>query len=225
MPELSILEILKYALKSLMNSKVFILILLEIAIFAVSVIFYKLMNKKTVKYTAVGASLVILMFYIVNYISTVKIFLNNVTTKLVELIYFPTTLEFVLVMLFSFTIMIITLRSKTSNKILKFINSVLPITISFIFLSIIEYINANNIAFDEFSVFSNPIMMSLYELSMGLFVLWIIGLIIYKIDVFVINKIVIVDESELPDRNVEIYLPKKKEVEEEIELPRLKSQI
>ena len=68
MPELSILEILKYALKSLMDSKVFILILLEIAIFAVSVIFYKLMDKKVVKYTAVGSSLVILMFYIVNYI-------------------------------------------------------------------------------------------------------------------------------------------------------------
>ena len=43
MPELSILEIIKYAVKSLMGSKVFILILLEIAIFAVSVIFYKLM--------------------------------------------------------------------------------------------------------------------------------------------------------------------------------------
>ena len=216
MPELSILEILKYALKSLMDSKVFILILLEIAIFAVSVIFYKLMDKKVVKYTAVGSSLVILMFYIVNYISTVKVFLNNVTTKLVELIYFPTTLEFVLVMILSFTIMIVTLKSKNTNKILKFINSVFPIAISFIFLSIIEYINTNNIAFDEFSVFSNPIMMSLYELSMGLFVLWIIGLIIYKIDVFIINRIVIVDESELPDRNVEIYLPKRKEVEEEI---------
>ena len=143
MPELSILEILKYALKSLMDSKVFILILLEIAIFAVSVVFYKLMDKKVVKYTAVGSSLVILMFYIVNYISTVKVFLNNVTTKLVELIYFPTTLEFVLVMIFSFTIMIVTLKSKNTNKILKFINSVLPLTISFIFLSIIEYMSVS----------------------------------------------------------------------------------
>ena len=118
-----VLEILKYALKSLMDSKVFILILLEIAIFAVSVIFYKLMDKKVVKYTAVGSSLVILMFYIVNYISTVKVFLNNVTTKLVELIYFPTTLEFVLVMILSFTIMIVTLKSKNTNKILKFISN------------------------------------------------------------------------------------------------------
>lgn len=224
MPELSILEIIKYSIKSLFGSKVFILILLELAIFAVSVIFYKLMDKKIIRYTSISASLIILLFYVVNYVTTIKIFLNNVSSKIVELIYFPTTLEFVMVMIISFSIMFITLKSKKSNKILKFINSILPITISFIFLSIIEYINTNNIAFDELSVFSNPIMMSLYELSMGLFVLWIIGLIIYKVDTFIINKIVIVDESALPLKNVEVNLPKTKD-EEEIELPKLKSQI
>ena len=111
---------------------------------------------------------------------------------------------------------------KQKNKYIKFINTVLPISISFIFLSIIEYINKNNIAFDEFSVFSNPILMSLYELATGLFISWIIGLIIYKIDVFIINRITIVSEEDLPKE--EYFLPKKR-VEEEIELPKLKSQI
>lgn len=224
MPELSILEIIKYAVKSLMGSKVFILILLEIAIFAISVIFYKLMDKKIVKYTSIGASLIVLVFYVINYVSTIKIFLKNVSTKLVELIYFPTTLEFILILSLSFLIMFITLRSKKAPKFLKFANSVLPISISFIFLSIIEYINKNNIAFDEFSVFSNPILMSLYELAMGLFAVWMIALIIYKVDKFIIDKIVIVDEEDLPNKNIEIDLPKKV-YEEEIELPKLKSQI
>lgn len=224
MPELSILEIMKYAVKSLMGSKVFILLLLELAIFSISIIFSKLMNKKVVKYTSIISSLVVLSFYCVNYVHTIKIFLNNISTKLIELIYFPTTLEFALVMVTSFVIMFVTLKSKKSNNVIKFINSVLPISISFVFLSIIEYINKNNIAFDEFSVFSNPIMMSLYELAMGLFISWIIGLIIYKIDVFIINRIVIVDESELPNKNIEIEMPKKI-YEEEIELPKLKSEI
>ena len=38
MPELSIIEIIKYAIKSLMSSKVFILILLELALLLLSVI-------------------------------------------------------------------------------------------------------------------------------------------------------------------------------------------
>lgn len=224
MPELSILEIVKYAIKSLIGSKVFVLILLELAILAIAIIFYKIMNKKIVKYTSIISSLIILLFYVLNYVSTIKIFLKNVSTKLVELIYFPTTLEFVIIMILSFGIMFYTLFNKKSNKIVKFINSLLPISISFIFLSIIEYINNNNITFDEFNVFSNPILMSLYELATGLFIAWIIGLIIYKIDVFIINRIVIVDESELPNKLIELEIPKKIE-EEEIELPRLKSEI
>lgn len=221
MPELSIIEIIKYAIKSLMSSKVFILILLELALLLVSGIFYRLMNKKTVKYTSIIASIIILLFYIVNYIRTIKVFLNNVSTKLLEFIYFPTTLEFMIILSLSCLICIYTLI-KQKNKYIKFINTVLPISISFIFLSIIEYINKNNIAFDEFSVFSNPILMSLYELATGLFISWIIGLIIYKIDVFIINKITIVSEEDLPKE--EYFLPKKR-VEEEIELPKLKSQI
>lgn len=224
MPELSILEIIKYAIKSLMGSKVFILILLELGIFAISIIFSKLMNKKVVKITSIISSLIILSFYVINYVSTINIFLKNVSTKLVELIYFPTTLEFVIIMILSFAIMFYTLINKKSNKAVKFINTLLPISISFIFLSIIEYINKNNIAFDEFSVFSNPIMMSLYELGTGLFIAWIIGLIIYKIDVFIINRIVIVDESELELNNMEIEIPSKI-IEEEIELPKLKGEI
>lgn len=221
MPELSIIEIIKYAIKSLMSSKVFILILLELALLLVSGIFYRLMNKKTVKYTSIIASIIILLFYIVNYISTIKVFLNNVSTKLLEFIYFPTTLEFMIILSLSCLICIYTLI-KQKNKYIKFINTVLPISILFIFLSIIEYINKNNIAFDEFSVFSNPILMSLYELATGLFISWIIGLIIYKIDVFIINRITIVSEEDLPKE--EYFLPKKR-VEEEIELPKLKSQI
>lgn len=221
MPELSIIEIIKYAIKSLMSSKVFILILLELALLLVSGIFYRLMNKKAVKYTSIIASIIILLFYIVNYISTIKVFLNNVSTKLLEFIYFPTTLEFMIILSLSCLICIYTLI-KQKNKYIKFINTVLPISISFIFLSIIEYINKNNIAFDEFSVFSNPILMSLYELATGLFISWIIGLIIYKIDVFIINRITIVSEEDLPKE--EYFLPKKR-VEEEIELPKLKSQI
>ncbi len=221
MPELSIIEIIKYAIKSLMSSKVFILILLELALLLVSVIFYRLMNKRIVKYTSIIASIIILLFYIVNYISTIKVFLNNVSTKLLEFIYFPTTLEFMIILSLSCLICIYTLI-KQKNKYIKFINTVLPISISFIFLSIIEYINKNNIAFDEFSVFSNPILMSLYELATGLFISWIIGLIIYKIDVFIINRITIVSEEDLPKE--EYFLPKKR-IEEEIELPKLKSQI
>lgn len=226
MPELSILEIIKYAFDSLMQSKVFILLILELAILVISFIFRRLMDKKLVNRTSAIASLVVFGFYISNYTETVITFINNVSTKFIELIYFPTTLEFMGVMIISLIIMAVTLISKKSHWLLKLINSIFPITISFLFLCIIEYINTNSIPFDEFSVFTNPILMSLYELAMGVFVTWIIGLSVYKIDKIIISSVN--STEEIPkEQLVTITLPKVKEVvknndEEELELPKLK---
>ena len=129
MQELSIIEVFKNVFTTLMNSEVFALLLFEIAILLVALVFSKLMNKKVVIKTCVIASLVVAGFYLSNYISTVVTFINNVSTRLIELIYFPTTLEFIVVMIISFMIMITTLLNKKSSKVLKVINSVLPISV------------------------------------------------------------------------------------------------
>lgn len=223
MPELSLFEIVKYALKSLVNSEVFILVLLELAILIIAVIFRRLMNKKVVNNTSIIASLIVLGFYISNYVSTVLVFIDNVSTRLVEVIYFPTTLEFMLVMVVSLVIMGATLVSNNTNKYLKIFNSVLPLTISFLFLSIIEYINVNNIPFDEFSVFTNPILMSLYELSMGLFMSWIIALLVIKIDKFIINSITNTNEVKESNLNLVTVTVPSKLKSDEVELPKLKN--
>lgn len=220
MPELSLIEILKNAFSSLIDSKALVLVVLEIAILMIMLVFSKIMNKKVVYTTSLIASFVVLGFYVTNYLDTIGIFLNNVSTRLIEFLYFPTTLEFVIVMVVSFIIMGITYLDKKSNKFLKLINTILPMFISFLFLCIIEYINNNNIAFDEFSVFTNPVLMSLYELAMGIFILWFVGLIIYKIDLFILSRVKTTTDS--VDDLVTIHLPKLK-TEEEIEMPRLKA--
>lgn len=216
MEQLTSIEIVKEAMKTLIESKVFILILLELALFVTFIIFNKFMNKKVVKYTSIFASITIFGFYILNYVNTLKVFIDNVSTKLMELIYFPTTLEYVLVMSVSLIIMVITLLSK-KKVLFKTINTMIPLSISFLFLCIIEYINKNNIPFDEFSVFTDTILMSLYELAMGLFIIWILGLVVYEIDMFIISKI---DEEEtVPSlKQIDYY----DEDEELVELPKLK---
>ena len=176
------------------------------------------MNKKIVIRTCIFTSIIVLGLYISNYITTLITFINNVTTRFIEFIYFPTTLEFVVVMVISFTIMLVTLFNNKSSKIVKFINSALPIGISFLFLSIIEYINKTKIEFNEFSVFTDPTLTSLYELAMGLFLAWIVGLILYKIDMYVINK---VSSSKVTEDLVTVDLSKLDQVDD-IEMPKLK---
>ena len=116
---------------------------------------------------------------------------------------------------------------------------IIPIIISFIFLCIIENINVMNISFNEFSVFTDPTLMSLNEAAIALFVAWIISLAIYKVDVLLINNM---NAKKVVEHKVlevqEIVLPKVQqseslvtvnlkpiEEEEEIEMPRLKNSL
>lgn len=227
MQELSLLEVISNALTTLMSSQVFGLLIFEIIILIVALIFSKLIDKKMVRTTCIFTSLIVLVFYISNYVSTVVTFINNVSTRLMELIYFPTTLEFIGMLVVSFAIMIITLLNKKSTKLIKTINTVVPITISFILLGIIEYINTYNIEFDEFSVFSNEILSSLYQLGMGLFIAWLIGLVVYKVDKYVIHKAALVNEVDNTNDLTTVKVPdfNSTETDEDVEMPKLKEQI
>ncbi len=223
MAELSILEMIKYTIKAFLDSKVIVLLVLEALILLVSFVFSKVMNKKVVHVTSIFASLTILGFYITNYVGTIKVFIDNISTQIVELIYFPSTLEFFIVMALSILIMLVTLLHKKSSTLLKVINTSVPITISFLFLCIIEYINTNEVAFDEFSVFTNPVLMSLYELAMGVFISWIIVLLVIKVDKVIIHQVTLPKLKEKTSL-VTVDLSQLDE-DEEIELPRLKSKV
>lgn len=243
MKELSLIQILSNSFAALINSKVFVLFILELTILILAYAYSKIMNKKVVRRVSIASSLIVLLFYVLDYIDTLRVFLDNVSKQFIELMYFPTTLEFTVVMLISFVIMIISLVSKKSNKILKFVNTFIPIFISFLFLSIIEYINSNSIPFNEYSVFTDPTLMSLNEFAMGIFIAWIISLIIYFIDNMIIkhmNAKEIINDNYVPNVQ-EITIPKSEtkvkvnepivielddeEEQEEIELPKLKNKI
>lgn len=241
MKELSLVQILSNSFSALLNLKVFVLFILELAILILFYSYSKIMNKEVVKRVSMITGLIVLLFYVLDYIDTLRIFVNNVSKQIIELMYFPTTLEFTIVMIISFVIMAITLVNKKSSKILKIINSFIPLFISFLFLSIIEYINSNSIPFNEYSIFTDPTLMSLNELAMGVFVAWIISLVIYFIDNMIIrnmnakeiindNYVPSVQEITIPKSKIKVKVneplivdPEENNEHEEIELPKLKS--
>ncbi len=189
MKELSILQIITTAFNAAKDSKVLVLIGLEILLLIVHTVFKNLMDKKLNDRVCLASGLLLIGFYLVNYINTILVFVNNVSAKAIELIYFPTTLEFVIVMILSIIISVYTLL-KSKKTSLKIINVLVPSIISFLFFCIIENVNSLGIDFNEFSVFTDSTLMSLHEMAMGLFISWLIGLILYKLDSYLINKAV-----------------------------------
>ena len=242
MKELTLGEILANAFTALVNSEVFILVILELAILLLAMSFSKVTHKKVIKVVATTASLVVAGFYAFNYIDTISTFLDNATTRAMEYLYFPTTLEFVVTMIISFIIMIVTLLNKKEKLIVKVINVAIPVIISFLFFSIIEYMNGANIAFNEYAIYTEPVLMSLNETAIGLFAAWIVSLLMYKLDSLIIkkvnakriveDKVLYVDEIKLDEQQtsntlvtVSVDSIPAEEDEEEIEMPRLKSQL
>src|SRR5574344_400538 len=235
MTELSLIEIIKFALKALINSKVFILVILELSVIITGIVFSHVINKKMVRNVSIGASALLLIFYLMNYINALTMFINNVSTQFIEFIYFPSTLEFAAVMLISIIIMSVTLINKKYNKVLKVVNTIIPISISLLLLCMIEYINESGITFNEFSIFTDTNLMSLNELAMTLFIIWIIGLIVYKIDMLIINNMnektivempIEKDETKEYANLIKVDLNSisyKDNDDDEIEMPKLKS--
>lgn len=235
MTELSLIEIIKFALKALINSKVFILVILELSVIITGIVFSHVINKKMVRNVSIGASALLLIFYLMNYINALTMFINNVSTQFIEFIYFPSTLEFASVMLISIIIMSVTLINKKYNKVLKVVNTIIPISISLLLLCMIEYINESGITFNEFSIFTDTNLMSLNELAMTLFIIWIIGLIVYKIDMLIINNMnektivempIEKDETKEYANLIKVDLNSisyKDNNDDEIEMPKLKS--
>lgn len=224
MKELSIIEIISTAFNAVKDSKVIVLFGFELLILLIHLVFKKSMDKKLNNRVSLGASLLLLGFYLVNYINTLKVFVDNISTKLLDLIYFPTTLEFIIVVILSIIISIYTLV-KSKKTSLKVINVLVPTIISFLFFCIIENVNTLELDFNEFSVFTNSTLMSLHELAMGLFVSWIIGLILYRIDEFVINKAVNeVYEVDYDYKTVNaLSIDEINNEDEELEMPKLKT--
>ena len=225
MKELSILEIISTAFNAAKDSKVLVLIGLEILILLIHLVFSKLIDKKLNNRVCLASSLLLLGFYLINYINTISVFVNNVSAKVIELIYFPTTLEFVVVMILSIIISLYTLL-KSKKTGLKIINVLVPSIISFLFFCIIENVNSLGIDFNEFSVFTDSTLMSLHELAMGLFISWLVGLVLYRIDTYLINKAV----SEVYDIDYKYSTVNSltidevnNDVEEELDMPKLKT--
>ncbi len=223
MKELSIIEIITTAFNAVKDSKIIVLFGLELLILLIHLVFKKSMDKKINNRVSLGASLLLLGFYLVTYINALKVFVDNVSTKLLDLIYFPTTLEFIIVVILSIIISIYTLV-KSNKTSLKIVNILVPTIISFLFFCIIENVNTLELDFNEFSVFTNSTLISLHELAMGLFISWIIGLILYKIDEYVINKAVNeVYETDYNYKTVNaLSIDEINNQDEELEMPRLK---
>ena len=193
-----------------------------IGIFAFSMVlmiilfFYSRLNKKIIKYVFIGLYIVI-GFAIIKYGSYFLTSLDSFVTLFMANIYFPIIPVYIVIMLISFIIMIITLSSKKKSRVVKIINTVFFTLIQMLFAVFIYIVESNDIDLsNNTGLYTNDQTMTLLELGMGLFFIWMIILLVIfylkKADkIFKVKKNVEQDDFDLyindfnePKKSVEI---------------------
>ena len=225
MVELSLLEKIKTLFTLIFSSSLFLILLLGIFIILVD-IFYISKQSKKVKIMYFVVSIVVIGILLLTYFEEFLKFINVLNKSIVMLINFPSLLQYTIIIFITLIIMIISILSKKINKVISRINIGVFIADLFIFFLLLDQINKSNIDLsNKVDIYSNRNLMVLFELSMIIFTIWLLGLIIYKICLILISK------NNNNKVNSEISLIKSEEIkknnntdsiEEEIALPKRK---
>ena len=225
MVELSLLEKIKTLFILIFSSSLFLILLLGIFIILVD-IFYISKQSKKVKIMYFVVSIVVIGILLLTYFEEFLKFINVLNKSIVMLINFPSLLQYTIIIFITLIIMIISIFNKKINRVISRINIGVFIADLFIFFLLLDQINKSNIDLsNKVDIYSNRNLMVLFELSMIIFTIWLLGLIIYKICLILISK------NNNNKVNSEISLIKSEEIkknnntdsiEEEIELPKRK---
>ena len=222
MVELSLIEKIKTLFTLIFSSSLFLILLLGIFIILVDV-FYISKQSRKVKIMYLIVSVIVMVILLITYFEEFLKFIDVLNKNIVMLINFPSLLQYTVIIFITLIIMIISIFNKKINRILSRINIGVFIADLFIFFLILDQINKTNIDLsNKINIYSNKNMMVLFEISMIIFVIWLSGLLTYKICSVLITRN---KSSKVIMDNNEVNLSEREEAtkednEEEIELPK-----
>ena len=179
MNQLTFLDKISVLFKLLFSSPVIIGIFAFSMILMIFLFFYSKLNKKIMKFVFILIYIGIIGFSVFKYGNYFLTSIDSFVTLFMANIYFPIIPVYVLIMFISFIIMIATLSSKNKHRIVKIINTVFFTFIQMLFALFIYVVESNKIDVSSNSnLYSNEQTMTLLELGMGLFVIWVIILLV-----------------------------------------------
>ena len=179
MNQLTFIDKIQVLFKLLFSSPIIIGIFAFSMILMILLFFYSKLNKKFMKYIFIVIYLALIGFAVFKYGNYFLTSIDSFVTLFMANIYFPIIPVYVLIMFISFIIMIVTLSNKNKHRFVKIINTVFFTLIQMLFVLFIYIVEANNIDISENSnLYSNEQTMTLLELGMGLFFIWLLILLI-----------------------------------------------
>jgi len=177
MTYLSIIDKLKILFDTMMDFEFILVFIILLIIFT----FLYLIKKLSIKRYIVMLMLSFVLVFGISIIGNYEVLSNtfdDFATIFFGNIYFPSIYVYIAVLIISFTAFMVSILNVMLKKIYKIINSVMFILNNILFVIILNIIAKNNIdIFSVNSLYTDTSLVAILELSMGLFILWVLSLI------------------------------------------------
>lgn len=191
MTYLSLTQKLKILLDVLFSFK---FILIFVILLLILTFLYAIKKISSKKYILLMISSFIILFAIsitMNYKVLSNTF-DNFTNIFFGNIYFPSIYVYIGVLVISLIVFITSMLSKMLKKIYKIINGIMFVCNNILFIIVLNIIAKNKIdIFSTASLYTNTSLVAILEISMNLFILWVLSLIVIYATNCICDRIVI----------------------------------
>lgn len=178
MSYLSTIEKFKILFDMILDFKVIFVLLGILVIATFLYLIKKIDNKKYISAIILALLLTIGIDIIINYKELSKVF-DNFMTIFFSNIYFPSIYVYIGTLVIVFIAFIVSILNKMLNKTYKIINGITFILNNILLVIILNIIAKNKIdIFTPNSLYTSINLVAILEISMGLFILWILSLIV-----------------------------------------------
>jgi len=132
-------------------------------------------NKRVNKWIYITVFSLIGIIIFINYSSIIIKILDTIIDSVFKALYFPNLPIYMAVLIISNTCLVLSLINKKEPKIRKIINLICSGILDILFVFIISIVSKYNIdIYEEINLYTNSTLLVLLELSMGIFVSWIL---------------------------------------------------
>ena len=205
MVEFTLLEKVKTIFSLIFSSPLFLVLLFGLVLIIIDIKFIS-KKDKTTKWLYTFISIIIIGILIYMYYDSILEVFNTISKNIITMIYFPSVLNYIVMLIISLGILIYSLANKKIKSNIRVYNSIVFTVNIYLFFLILDEIDNNEVDLaSKISIYSNDHLMILFEVSVGIFALWLVSLILIKIiNYFLVKK----------------TKPQNEEIEEKIEMPR-----
>ena len=189
MSKLSLIDKLRIFLDVSMSSSLYLIVLIMLLIVGYMFLTTTKKTAKRNKTIYVIISVFIAVFLILSYHGSLSKMFDYMMNNFFIAVYFPNLAIYMAAIIIMNIIVWISIFSFKTNKLIKRLNIAIYIIMNYLLALILSVINSNKLdIFNQEVIYGNKKVTALIELSSGIFIIWVIFLILYKIILIYLKK-------------------------------------